>query len=714
MQDFTRLKKAGDCVMFKRFAVQKLVVLTAVLLCTGCALADEGMWLFNAFPAAQVKARYKYTVTQPFLDHLQLSSVRMGASASFVSPDGLVMTNHHVGAGCVHNLSSDSHDYIKNGFYAATREQEAHCPGLEVQNLIEISDVTSEVQKAGKPNMTDAEVGTAQRAAMSRIESECSDTAKNIRCETVTLYSGGLYHLYKYRRYTDVRLVMAPEFSAAFFGGDPDNFTYPRYDLDITFFRVYENGKPASVEHYLPFTTGGVKEGDLVFTSGHPGSTGRLLTSSQLDYLRQIGYPARIKVLKQTIDKLLAFSAESPENARAAERALFAAQNSYKAFNGYIAGLSDPATIARKKAEEDKLRKEVAGSAKLKNSANAWDEIATAMQWQRENFKRLTWESDMAIPGSFANFARTLVRLATELPKPSDSRLRGYQDQFIPSIENSLKSTAPLSRPLEIRQVTLALTNVQENLGSDDEFVRQLLAGKTPAERAAEVINGSHLDDPAFRNELYKGGKTAIDAAADPMIRLLKEIDPMTRATRTDLEDHVESVVRRNGALIAKARFELHGTSVAPDATGTLRLSYGSVKSYTENGKKVPFYTTFGGAFEHEAAHGGKQPYVLPASYQRANDNADRSGKLDLNTVLDTVNTCDIIGGNSGSPVVNTKGEIVGIVFDGNIESLAWNFQFEDEVGRAVITDSRAIIESLRKIYHAAPLADELMPAAKK
>ncbi len=694
--------------MSKRSVFHPLALILIAILCSSSSFADEGMWLYNAFPTAKVKAKYKFTVTRPFLDHLRLSSVRMGASASFVSPDGLVFTNHHVGAGCVHNLSTATHDYIKDGFYAATREQEPRCPGIEVQNLLEIRDITADVQQAAQPNMTDAEAGSAQRAAMSRLESQCSDPAKNIRCETVTLYSGGLYHLYKYKKYTDVRLVMAPEFDAAFFGGDPDNFTYPRYDLDITFFRVYENGKPVHIDNYLPFTTAGVKEGDLVFISGHPGSTGRLLTESQLAFLRNVSYPARMKQLKQTIDTLLAFGTESPENARAAERVLFGAQNSYKAITGYNAGLTDAATMAHKKSEEDKLRKTVAADPKLKQYAPAWNEIATAMQWQRENFIRLNWQSDSAIPGLFANYARTLVRLAAELPKPSDKRLRGYQDQNIPSIEGSLASTAPLSRPLEIHQVTVALTNLQENLGPDNDFVKTVLAGKSPAERAAELINGSHLDDPKFRQELYKGGKVSIDAAADPMIILLKQIDPVTRTTRKDLEDHVESVVRRNGALIAKARFELYGTNVAPDATGTLRLSYGTVKGYVEDGKKVSYYTTFAEAFEHEAAHGAKPPYLLPESYHRAKD------KLDLDTVLDTANTGDSIGGNSGSPVVNTKGEIIGILFDGNIQSLPWNFQFEDEVGRSVLTDSRAVIESLRKIYNAAPLADELIPPAKQ
>lgn len=706
--------------MFKRFTAGNFALLLTVLLCTTGAFADEGMWLYNAFPSARVKERYKFNVTQHFLDHLRLSSVRMGASASFVSPDGLVFTNHHVGAGCVHNLSTPTRDYLKDGFYAPTRNQEPPCPGIEVQNLLDIRDITKEVQGAVSPKMTNAEARSAQLAAISALEGQCSDATKNIRCETVTLYSGALYHLYRYKKYTDVRLVLAPEFDAAFFGGDPDNFTYPRYDLDFIFFRAYENGKPVHLDNYLPFTTAGVKEGDLIFISGHPGSTSRMLTTAQLNFLREVSYPARILQLKQIIDTLLAFSAESPENQRAAERVLFASQNSYKAIIGYSRGLNNPATLARKRSEEDKLRKDITLNPKLKTSARAWDEIASAMQWQRENFQRLTWQSDSALPGNFISYARTLVRLATELPKPSSQRLHEYQDPSIPSIEHTLQSTAPLSRPLEIRQLTLALASIQQNLSSGtdgvtgnalgNDFVKQVLAGKTPAERAAELINQTHLDDAAFRNELYKGGAVAINAAADPLIVLLRQIDSITRATRKDSEDHVDAILRKNGALIAQARFELYGTNQAPDATGTLRLSYGTIKGYMENGKKVPYYTTFEGAFENEAAHQSKPPYQLPASYHRAKDQS----KLDPNTVLNVVNTADSIGGNSGSPVVNTKGEIVGIHFDGNIQSLPWNFQYDDQLGRKIFTDSRAVIEALRKIYNASALADELIPPTKK
>jgi len=687
----------------------KLILLSVIilLLLSTSAIADEGMWLYNAFPTAKVKAKYGFAPTQAWLDHLRLASVRMGASASFVSPDGLVFTNHHVGAGCVHNLSTADKDYIKDGFYAPSREQEPKCPGIEVSTLIGIQDVTKEIQDASKPGMTDAQAGMAQRQEMSKLERQCSDAAQNIHCQTVTLYSGGMYHLYKYKQYNDVRLVMAPEFDAAFFGGDPDNFTYPRYDLDITFFRVYENGKPIHVTDYLPFTTKGVKEGELVFASGNPGSTGRLLTMAQLEYLRDVAYPYRLKTLKMGIDDLLAFSDKSPENARVAERVLFGYQNSFKALTGYQSGLMDKKLMAQRAVEEQQLRAAIAKDAASKTEYDAaFEGIAEAMKFQRDNFIRITFVSN-PVSGRLSGMARILVQAAEERTKPNEKRLRGFQDQALPSLQQSLFSPAPISKDLELMQVTEALKNMTAEMGATNPFVEKVLAGKSPEERANELVMNSKLDDVAVRKQLYEGGQEAIAASTDPMIVLWRTIDPESREVRKEVEDKVDSVVRKNGGLIAKARFKVYGTDVAPDATGTLRLSYGKVASYTLNGKKIPFSTNMGGAFKVSAEHGGKPPYALPASWLKAKD------KINPNTVLDTVNTVDSIGGNSGSPVVNTNGEIIGILFDGNIESLPWNFFYDDTVGRTVLTDSRAVIESLEKIYNAQPLADELLNAGK-
>jgi len=687
--------------------MKKFLVITAVLifLCS-VALADEGMWLYNQFPKAKVEKKYGFSPTDDFLEHLRLSSVRMGASASFVSPDGLVFTNHHVGAGCIHNISTPEKDYMKLGFFAATRAQEAKCPGLEVAVLTDIRDVTNDVNAAVKPEMTAPQAAAAQRAAMGKLEKDCSQG--DVSCQIVTLYSGAMYHLYKYRQYHDVRLVMAPEYDAAFFGGDPDNFTYPRYDLDITFFRVYENDKPVHVDHYLKFSQTGVKEGDLIFVSGHPGSTGRLLTMPELEFRRDVQYPFSMRSMAHRIDLLKKFSAESADNARIAERELFGLQNSFKAQTGYQSGLLDKASMAKKAADEKALRDWVVNDpARKQQYGDPWSEIAKAVAVQRELYMQEAFiEGALGLRGNMPTAARTLVRLADEKEKPSEQRLRGFQDAALPGIERRLTSPAPIFKNLEERNLADGLAEMQSQLGADHPVVKKILNGRQPAEAAKQFIAGSKLDDPAVRKVLMQGGKRALDASNDPLIAVMRAIDPEARAIRKRVDDEVDAPIRRTATSLAKIRFAKYGTEQAPDATGTLRLNYGVVKSYKLDGKTIPHATNFGGAFEHAARNGNQNPYQLPDSWHKA------KSKLDLSVPLNTVNTADSIGGNSGSPTVNTKGEIVGILFDGNIQSLPWNFFFDDTVGRTVIVDSRGILEALRKIYNAKPLADELTGAA--
>lgn len=681
------------------------LLLAFVFIFPTLSTADEGMWLYNAPPKDKIKAKYGFELTQEWLDHVRLSSVRFnnGGSGSFVSADGLTFTNHHVGAECVQQLSTEGHDYLKTGFYAKTQAEEARCPNLELNQLVGIEDVTSKINAGVKPEMSAAAAGQAQRAAMSQVEKDCA-TATGLRCDVVTFYSGEVYNLYKYKKYTDVRLVFAPEFDAAFFGGDPDNFTYPRYDLDITFFRVYENGKPAHLDHYLHWSCTGVKDGDLIFVSGHPGTTGRLLTMAQLGFLRDVDYPSRLALYKRRIALLEDFSRQSEENARIAKEDLFRLQNSQKAITGYQSGLLDKAIMDAKAADEARLHAAFKDDPKNAGAADPWEEIAQAMKLQRSIYLELTYLERMrGFASDLAQTARSLVRVAAEKPKPNQERLREYRDSALPSFEQQLFSTQPVYKSLDTVLLADSLADMQDALGKDNPDVQKVLQGRSPADAAKEMIADTKLDDVAVRKQLYEGGEPAIEASTDPLIQAMRAIDPSARAVRKQFEDKVDSVVRLDGAVIAKARFAQSGFSQPPDATFTLRLSYGAVKGYEENGKAVPFETNFAGAYEHAAEHNNQPPYNLPESWMKA------KARLDLKTALNFVSTADIIGGNSGSPTVNKAGEVVGIIFDGNIQSLPWNFAYSDVQGRAVSVDSRGIQEALRKIYGATALADELL-----
>ena len=694
--------------MFKR----AILFFIVVIVLAGLAPADEGMWLFNAFPTARVKAKYGFEPTQAWLDHVRLSSVRFnnGGSGSFVSPTGLTFTNHHVGAECVQQLSTGGKDYMKTGFYAKKQAEEAKCPDLELNVLQGIEDVTAKVHGAIKSGMSAAEAGTATRAAMSAIESECTKST-GLRCDVITLYAGGMYNLYRYKKYTDVRLVFAPEFEAAFFGGDPDNFEYPRYDLDITFFRIYESDKPVHLTQSFKFSTAGVSDGELIFVAGNPGSTGRLLTMAQLEFLRDTSYPMSLQSYKDRIATLKSFAAKSPENARRAQEDIFGLENSLKAVSGYQSGLLDKKLMAAKQQEEEKFKQGVNSDPKKKlEFGDPWTETAQAEQTAKQIFLPLTYvERRAGFRGDMAAFARILVRASVEKPKPNGERLREYRDSALPSLEQQLFSTAPVYKDLETVTLTQSLGEMQSHLASDP-VVTQVLKGGAPAQVAAELLSGSKLDDVAVRKQLYEGGAAAVNASTDPLIVLMRNIDPEARKYRKQFDDQVDAVERRTGATMAKIRFAELGTDTYPDATFTLRLSYGAVKGYTEDGRgsvasaetKLPFSTTFAGAFEHAAKHGNKPPYNLPASWMQ------NKSKIKLNTALNALETADIIGGSSGSPVVNKAGEVVGIIFDGNIQSLPWRFQYEDVIGRSLHVDSRGIMEALRNIYGASRLADEL------
>jgi hypothetical protein len=670
---------------------------------------DEGMWLYNNAPKEYLKSKYGFEPTDAWLDRVRLSSVRFnsGGSGSFVSPNGLVMTNHHVGADDLQKLSDEKNDYLKNGFHAKTIEEEKACKGLELNVLLKIEDVTSKVQSAVKEGAKGAEAAEARRKAIAEIEKAAADEEKKIRADVVTLYAGGAYHLYTFKKYTDIRLVFAPEQQIAFFGGDPDNFEYPRYDLDVCFMRVYENGRPAATPNHLKWSPSGSKDGELVFVSGHPGRTNRQNTMAELEYLRDVLYPTQLALLNRREVLYSAWADRTEENRRRVKDDLFGVQNSRKARIGGLGGLLDPTLLGRKAAEEKRLREFVAKPG-YEDAAKAFDTIAEAEKLRAKIARDVNMlESGLGFSCASFSIARTLLRAGDELPKPSGERLREYGDARLGSLKFQLFSDEPIYEDLEILKLTDSLTYLATTYGADHPLVKKVLAGKSPRERAYELISGTKVRDPEVRKKLFDGGKKAVDEAKDPMIELARSIDAEARDFRKQFENQVEEPKRQAAAAIAKARFALDGTNTYPDATFTLRLAFGTVKGYVENGKKVAPFTTMEGLYARSKEHENRPPFDLPKRWE------ERKSKLDLATPFNFVCTADIIGGNSGSPVINKNAEVVGLIFDGNIQSLVLDFLFDDEVARAVSVDSRAIVEALRKVYDANGLADELQGQAR-
>jgi hypothetical protein len=696
-------------------ACRALAVATAcfaLLALLPSVFGDEGMWLFNNPPTKYLKDKYNFDATKKWLDDLQRASVRFnnGGSGSFVSPDGLVMTNHHVGADCLQHLSDEHHNYYRDGFHARTRAEEKRCKALELNVLMDIEDVTARVKAAVKPGMPPDKAFAARRAVMNEIEQE-SFKKTGLRSNVITLYQGGLYQLYRYKQYTDVRVVFAPEQQIAFYGGDPDNFEYPRYDLDTCFFRVYEDGKPARTENHLKWSKKGALDNELVFVSGNPGRTNRIDTLAELAYLRDTGYPYVLQRLNRLEVMLLAFSGRSAANAQEASEDLFSVQNSRKARIGGLAALLDPALMSRKREQEHRLREAAEKDPNLEDARTAWERIAGAQKVRAEHIHKYTLlEAGAGFNSELFQLARTLVRAAEELPKPNSERLREFVDSNLTSLKLHLFSAAPIYPDFEIAKLTDSLTFLTTQLGYNNELVQKVLAGKSPVERAKELVQGTRLFDAkdpeagvAVRKKLFEGGQKALDAAGDPMIALAQLVDPEARAERKVIETKVEEVDRQAYAEIAKVKFAVEGTNTYPDATFTLRLSFGVVKGYEENGKHIPFETTFAGLYRRAKEMNYRPPaFNLPKRWLEAKD------KLDLETPLNFVCTADIIGGNSGSPVVNRDNEVVGLIFDGNIQSLALDFIYTDTQARALAVHSRGIIEALRKVYDANELADEL------
>ncbi len=690
----------------------KLRTLFALVLIIGLAApptvrADEGMWTFNNFPKKLVQQKYGFEPTDAWLDHIRLSSVRFnnGGSGSFVSPDGLVMTNHHVGSDCIHELGSAQHDYITEGFYAPTRDKEAKCPNLELNQLMGIEDVTAAVQGAAQPGVDAAAASAAQRAAMARLEKECAERT-GLRCDVVTLYEGGAYNLYRYKKYTDVRLVFAPEADIAFYGGDPDNFTYPRYDLDIAFFHIYENNQPVRAQHFLTWNPRGVADGDLVFASGHPGSTSRQETMAQLEFYRDTAFPRILQELRTRLKLLREYSAQGAEQARIARDTVFSYENSVKARAGLEGGLRDAEFMARRTAVEKDLRDRVNADVNMrKDFGGAWDAVAAAEKKFAKFYIEYRLFGFAMRQSTLYIYARDLVRIPAELAKPNGQRLREYRDSNLDSMKQNLFSEAPVYDGLERVQLTQLFTEMREGLGPNDAVLKQLLGGRTPAEAAAYYVKGSKLQSAAERKQLFEGGQKAIDASADTMIALARLVDARARELRHKFEDEVQAVERANGTLLAKALFAVRGTGVYPEATFTLRLSFGVAKGYVDDGRPRRWYTTFHGLYENSV---GIQPYKLPQRW------LDKKFALNLDTPFNFVSTPDITGGNSGSPMVNKNGELIGIIFDGNLQQIPNDFLYSDAVARTVAVHAAGIVEALRNVYGADAVLRELRFAGAK
>jgi Peptidase S46 len=677
------------------------------------ALADEGMWLFNNPPLKQFKEKYQFEPSPQWFEHLQKASVRFnsGGSGSFVSARGLCITNHHVGANALQKASSEQHNYLKEGFYAKTKAEEIKCADLELNVLMSIEDVTAQVNAGVKGGMSAEAAAKARENAIAQVEKESKDKT-GLRSDVVTLYQGGAYHLYRYKRYDDVRIVFAPEQQMAFYGGDPDNFEYPRYDLDICIFRVYENGQPAKIEHYLKWNSNGPNDGDLTFVSGSPGRTERQLTVDELIDRRDREVPTWLQMFNRREVLLNAWGQRSFENARRARDDLFGDQNNRKRYDGYVAALFDPEIWSAIEAREKKLRDAISRDPKLKSTIGAYDRIRKAQAelvkiaplydyLEQERPITIGYRGPRAFYGTLFKYARLLTRALDERAKPNGERIAEFRDSAKESLELSLFSTEPVYDDYEILRLTDSLIDFAEKFGGNDPLLKRVLAGKSPHARAVELVSGTKLKGLEFRKNLYGKSAAALQTVHDPMLDLARMIDGPAREARKAHEAQ-EEIKRQAYREIAKACFALEGSNTYPDATFTLRLSYGKVLGYEEDGKQIPPFTDFAGLYRRAAEHDNRPPFNLPQRW------IDRKAQLSPATKFNFVSDADIIGGNSGSPVVNKANEFVGIIFDGNIQSLVLDCIFSDKQARAVSVDAAAITEALRKVYDAGTLADEL------
>ena len=690
-----------------RFRLPLLPLAALLLACSGLR-ADEGMWTFDNIPVAKLKAKYGFEPDAAWLKRLQLGTLRFpGGTGSFVSPDGLVITNHHVGRSSIQQVSSAQVDYIKDGFAAASRDQELRIPGLELMMLVSSDNVTAKVNGAVKPGSPEAEALKARQNALSALRAE-QEKASGLTCEAVVLYQGGEYWIYRYKKFNDVRLVAAPELQVASFGGDSDNYTYPRWNLDFALFRVYENNQPYQPAAFLPFASKDLKIGDLTLISGHPGTTNRKDTLAQMRYAKEVFIPFRLRSMERQRAALAAFASTSEEARRISADALYVIDNGHKRLSGQLAGLEKPQSLRQVEAVEAELKAAVAKDPQLQARAGqSWARISAAVETEKRLLKDYSLVD--ARGSVLLGFALTLVRLPAELAKPSELRLTEFTDGAFKATQGRLGNPKPISVELDGARLASGLQEAQDLLGQGHPFVQAMLAGQTPLAASQAALKGTRLQDPAFRKHLLDGGKAAIDACQDPLLVLARKLDPLNRKLRKQWDDQVQSVLSEHGGRIADARFQAFGKSQYPDATFTLRLSYGPVATYdTGSATKAQPFTTFLGLFDRNLGWGGNATAAEGGAWTLPQRWLERKERLNLSVPFNFIYACDTVGGNSGSPVVNTLGEFVGINFDSVYEGQGGYYVYDDATKRAVAADSRAILESLRKIMDAKWVADEL------